>query len=117
MPSCPRKAGSNHSPGSTSVTAVSRYSPAGSPLNVKRPSVPGRVAEMAWARLRLAEALVNRADAERGHRERSAWIAEARRLFATVQRADGGASVTAGSPPGFHELFDQMRARLASPLG
>ena len=79
--------------------------------------LPGRVAEMAWARLRLAEALVNRADAERGHRERSAWIAEARRLFATVQRADGGASVTAGSPPGFHELFDQMRARLASPLG
>ena len=79
--------------------------------------LPGRVAEMAWARLRLAEALVDRADAERGHRERSAWIAEARRLFATVQRADGGASVTAGSPPGFHELFDQMRARLASPLG
>jgi non-specific serine/threonine protein kinase/serine/threonine-protein kinase len=79
--------------------------------------LPGRVAEMAWARLRLAEALVNRADAERGHRERSAWIAEARRLFATVQRADGGASVTAGSPPGFHELFDQMRARLAAPLG
>ena len=76
--------------------------------------LPGRVAEIAWAKLRLAEALLNRADAERGHRERGAWIAEARQLAASVKRADGGSPVSAGNPPDFVELLDQLHARLGA---
>jgi non-specific serine/threonine protein kinase/serine/threonine-protein kinase len=75
--------------------------------------LPGRVAEQAWARLRLAEALLENA----GTATRSAradMIAEARDLVRGTGRDDGKVSVTAGSPPGFIELHDRLTARLAA---
>ena len=75
-------------------------------------TLPARTSEIGWARLRLAEALVTRADAGRGNREREAWLAEARQLVAAVRRTDGKVSVPAGSEPEFLEVHDRLRARL-----
>lgn len=73
-------------------------------------SLPGRVSERAWARLRLAEALLN-VPAAAG---RAARRAEAQRLVSALTRADGRTSVAAGSEPGYVELYDKVTARLAA---
>ncbi len=73
--------------------------------------LPGNRAERAWAALRLAEGLLNRADAAPRDPARDGWRAEARRLIAGVRRTDGKASVPAGSEPGFIELYDALVAR------
>lgn len=73
--------------------------------------LPGNVADRAWATLRLAEALMDWAASEPGHPARAGWLAEARRLVASVRRTDGKASVPAGSEPGFIALFDTLTAR------
>ncbi|MFN7978667.1 MAG: serine/threonine-protein kinase [Vicinamibacterales bacterium] len=75
--------------------------------------LPGRVSELGWAKLRLAEALLRRADAEATSRARPQWIAEARQLVAGVRRTDGKPPVPAGNEPDFVEIYDRLRARLA----
>lgn len=77
--------------------------------------LPGRVSEQAWARLRLAQALLNHAEANPNDSARAAWMDEATRLVRSTGRADGKVPVTAGSPPGFMELHDILTARLARP--
>ena len=74
--------------------------------------LPGNRADRAWAALRLAEGLLDRADRGAGDPSRAAWLAEARRLVLTVKRTDGAASVPAGSEPGFMALYDALAARL-----
>jgi tetratricopeptide (TPR) repeat protein/predicted Ser/Thr protein kinase len=73
--------------------------------------LPNRVADQAWARLRLSEALLENAGIAKP-RDRAAMIAEARQLVRATGRDDGNVSVTAGSPPGFVELYDQLTSRL-----
>ena len=87
------------------------------PMLTASGSLPGRVSEIGWARLRLAEALVARAGAERGHRDGAPWTAEARQILASVRRGDGKISVSAGNEPDFIALYDGLRTHLqfASP--
>ncbi len=73
---------------------------------------PSTRADRAWAALRLAEALSDRAAAEPRDRDRASWIAEARGWLQSVKRTDGKTSVPAGSEPGFLELHDALTARL-----
>ena len=75
--------------------------------------LPGRVADQAWARLRLAEALLENAGSA-APAARNAMVAEARALVRATGRNDGNVSVTAGSPPGFVELYDALTARLGA---
>ena len=75
--------------------------------------LPARVSEQAWARLRLAEALLEQAATARPP-ARAAMIAEASGLVRSTGRDDGKIVVTAGSPPGFMELHDRLTARLAA---
>jgi non-specific serine/threonine protein kinase/serine/threonine-protein kinase len=75
--------------------------------------LPARVAEQAWCQLRLAEALLANA-ATAPPPARAAMIAEARGLVRATGRGDGKIPVTAGSPPGFVELYDLLAARLAA---
>lgn len=77
--------------------------------------LPARLSEIGWAKLRLANVLLGRVEAERRHRDREAWEAEARQLVASVRRSDGAPSVTAGSEPEFVRLYDRLRARLRTP--
>jgi tetratricopeptide (TPR) repeat protein len=74
--------------------------------------LPARVSEQAWARLRLAEALLENAATVKPSAG-AAMIAEARELVRATRRDDGNASVSAGSPPGFMELHDRLTTRLA----
>ncbi len=70
--------------------------------------LPGRVADLSWARLRLAEALLDLADLAPGTANRAARIAETRRLVAATTRADGKPPVAAGSEPGYQELYERI---------
>ena len=76
--------------------------------------LPVRVSEQAWARLRLAEGLLEHAATVKPS-ARAAMTTEARALVRATGRNDGNVSVAAGSPPGFVELYDQLTARL-TPL-
>jgi eukaryotic-like serine/threonine-protein kinase len=80
-------------------------------LRARVGDLPGNRADRAWAALRLAEALLDRAAAAPRDAARNAWRAEARRLVDGVRRTDGKASVPAGSEPGFIELHDALVAR------
>ena len=75
--------------------------------------LPARVSEQSWCRLRLAEALLENASSAPPS-ARVKMIAEARGLVLTTGRDDGKIAVTAGSPPGFVELYDLLTARLAA---
>ena len=75
--------------------------------------LPARVSEQAWCRLRLAEALLANAGPAPA-RARAVMIAEARGLVRATGRDDGKIPVTAGSPPGFAELYDLLTARLTA---
>jgi hypothetical protein len=77
--------------------------------------LPTRVSEQAWARLRLAENLLDSAAISPGHPSRAAWLAESGRLVRSVSRGSGKASVPAGSEPGYLELYDALVKRLAAP--
>jgi hypothetical protein len=77
--------------------------------------LPVRVTEQAWARLRLAEALLDSAAAFPKHPEQAAWTPEARTLLRGTARTSGKISVAAGSEPGFLKLHDALTARLATP--
>ncbi len=77
--------------------------------------LPGRVSEQAWARLRLAEALLDSAAAAPKNPAGASWIDEAGTLVRATGRGDGNVSVTAGSEPGFVDLHDALIARLAMP--
>jgi tetratricopeptide (TPR) repeat protein len=77
--------------------------------------LPARVSEQSWCQLRLAEALLENAGGAPPS-ARAKMIAEARRLVLITGRDDGKIAVTAGSPPGFVELYDLLTARLASPV-
>ncbi len=77
--------------------------------------LPASVSARAWARLNLAKALVDRADATPRDSVRASWIDEARRLVRATRPGDGNASVTAGSEPGFLQLHAALTARLAGP--
>ena len=74
--------------------------------------LPGRVAELSWARLRLAEALANLAEAS-SMADGPARLGLARRLVASTTRNDGKVAVPAGSEPGYVVLYDTLRQRLA----
>ena len=76
--------------------------------------LPNRVSEQAWARLRLAQALLDLA-ADPVDPSRSSLINEARGLVRSTSRSDGKAPVPAGSEPGFIELHDTLTTRLAGP--
>ena len=75
--------------------------------------LPAPRADRAWAALRLAEALFAQAAAAPRHPAYGAWTDEARRLVRSVDRADGKASVPAGSEPGYLEVLDELTARAA----
>jgi non-specific serine/threonine protein kinase/serine/threonine-protein kinase len=77
--------------------------------------LPGRVADLSWARLRLAEALANGAEASPRAAGASADLSLARRLVGATTRSDGRVAVPAGSEPGYLALYDAMRQRLAVP--
>lgn len=74
--------------------------------------LPGRVSEMGWAKLRLAQALLGRADSESTSRARAEWIGEARLLVGSVRRTDGKPSVAAGNEPEFVAIWDALHRRL-----
>ena len=76
--------------------------------------LPNRVSEQAWARLRLAEALLNRGGGP-SEPARASWITEAGALVRSTSPSDGKASVPAGSEPGFIELRAALTSRLAAP--
>jgi non-specific serine/threonine protein kinase/serine/threonine-protein kinase len=76
--------------------------------------LPGRVAERSWARLNTAFVLLELADRSPGDPARAAWIDEARGLARATARTDGKASVTAGSEPGYIEMYDRVARRLGS---
>ena len=76
--------------------------------------LPGRVAELAWARLNTAFVLLALADRLPGDPARTAWIDEARRLARATSRGDGRVSVTAGSEPGYLEIYDHVMRRLGT---
>jgi len=82
-------------------------------LRTRIDDLPGNRADRAWAALRLAEGLSDRAAAEPRNPARAAWLAEARRLLTGVRRSDGKASVPAGSEPGFLAMYDLVVTRLA----
>ena len=75
--------------------------------------LPARVSEQAWARLRLAEALLNRSEGV-ADPERRSWINEARVLVRSTSHGDGKVPVPAGSEPGFIELHDALTTRLGA---
>ena len=77
--------------------------------------LPARVTEQAWARLNLAKALLDSADAAGRHSARASWRDEARGLAQATRRDDGKISVTAGSEPGFLELRAAVMTRIAMP--
>ncbi len=76
--------------------------------------LPGRVADLSWARLRLAETLLDLAAATPRAADSAGQRAEARRLVAATSRDDGTPSVPAGSEPGFLALYDALGRRLAA---
>jgi tetratricopeptide (TPR) repeat protein len=80
-------------------------------LRSRSGDLPGNRADRAWAALRLAEALLDRAAGDPRDPAREGWLAEARWLVGSVRRTDGKASVPAGSEPGFVALYDALTAR------
>ncbi|MEZ5416432.1 MAG: serine/threonine-protein kinase [Vicinamibacterales bacterium] len=73
---------------------------------------PGRLADLAWARLNTAAVLLDLAGSAPGGGARDAWIAEAQRLVGATRRTDGKVSVPAGSEPGFVAAYDALVRRL-----
>jgi non-specific serine/threonine protein kinase/serine/threonine-protein kinase len=74
--------------------------------------LPGRVSEQAWARLNLAQALLDSAAVSPRHPSHAAWVTEARRLVRGTGRGSGKVSVTAGSEPDYLELHDLLARRV-----